>query len=228
MKIFFERLVRIILAIPEFFITYFPGPLGRLMRFYYWKCRMRYVGKRVTFGIGIQISNPEYISIGDNTWIDDYVVLLAGPPGQSSSKIFRKVNSYYTGEEGYLYVGANCHIAQFVTLQAHGGVLIGDNSGVASGSKIYSLSHHYESLCGQHGKDISFKFTPQAPANEQALILAPVVMQHSTALGLNSVMLPGSTIREGSWVGVMSLVLGEIPPNSIAFGTPAKCIKFLR
>jgi len=228
MNIFFKRLNKIIFAIPEWFITYLPGPLGRLMRFFYWKFRMRYVGKRVTFGVGIQISNPEYISIGDNTWIDDYVVLLAGPPGQTSSKIFRKLNRYYKGEEGCLYVGVNCHIAQFVTLQAHGGISIGDNSGVASGSRIYSLSHHYESLFGQRPENIRFKFTPRAPANEQALIAAPVVMQHSTALGLNSVMLPGSTIREGSWVGVMSIVLNEIPPNSIAFGAPAKFIKALR
>jgi maltose O-acetyltransferase len=59
---------------------------------------------------------------------------------------------------------------------------------------------------------------------EQSLIVSPVVMEANTALGLNSVMLPGATIQEGSWVGTNSMVLKSIPPFSIASGAPAHVI----
>ena len=50
-------------------------------------------------------------------------------------------------------------------------------------------------------------------------------MEKYTALGLNSVILPGGTIREGSWVGVLSVVKGTVPHYSIAEGNPAKVVK---
>jgi acetyltransferase-like isoleucine patch superfamily enzyme len=228
MNIHIERIGRAILAFPEWFITYFPGPLGRFMRLFYWRWRMAYVGKGVTFGVGVQISNPKYVRIGDNTWIDDYVVILAGPVGEASSRIKRKINPNYGGEEGCLTIGINCHIAQFVTLQAHGGLFVGDNTGIASGGKVYSVTHYHGQSNETDNFNICFKFSPRAPANEQFLVIGPVVMQNSTALGVNSVILPGSTIREGAWVGAMSVVSGEIPPYCVAVGTPAKKVKNLR
>jgi acetyltransferase-like isoleucine patch superfamily enzyme len=50
-------------------------------------------------------------------------------------------------------------------------------------------------------------------------------MEENTALGLNSVILPGVTIGKNSWVGVSSYVTSDIPPNSIASGCPAKVVK---
>ena len=39
------------------------------------------------------------------------------------------------------------------------------------------------------------------------------------------VVLPGSTIGDGAVIGANSLVAGEIPPYSLAVGTPAKVIR---
>jgi acetyltransferase-like isoleucine patch superfamily enzyme len=63
------------------------------------------------------------------------------------------------------------------------------------------------------------------PGDEQVIIVAPVVMEENTALGLNSVMLPGSAIGANSWVGVLSSVMGAIPANVIASGAPAVVVK---
>jgi len=95
---------------------------------------------------------------------------------------------------------------------------------VASGCLLYSLSHHYNNPGDPTDRTV-FKFSPMAPDAEQSLILSPVVMEANTALGLNSVILPGGVVGAGSWVGVNSLVLGQVPPNSIASGNPARVIK---
>jgi galactoside O-acetyltransferase len=187
---------------------------------------MAHVGPGVTFGLGLRIANPKYISIGANTWIDDDVLLLAGPPS-GLRKLKRKPNSAFKEQEGQLTIGANCHIAPQVTLQAHGGLTIGDNSGVASGCRLYSLSHHYK-WQGDPTAETVYKFSPRAPPNEQTLLCGPVVMEQNTGIGTNSIVLPGGTIREGTWVGVLSVVVGELSGNSIAVGNPAKCIKQIR
>ncbi|MEM3433090.1 MAG: hypothetical protein QXP27_02830 [Candidatus Methanomethyliaceae archaeon] len=57
------------------------------------------------------------------------------------------------------------------------------------------------------------------------MICAPVVIEDNAAVGLNSAILPGSTIGAGSWLGAMSLLQGEIPLNVIASGIPARITK---
>jgi acetyltransferase-like isoleucine patch superfamily enzyme len=187
---------------------------------------MKHVGVGVVFGLGVRISNPEHISIGDNSWIDDNVVLLAGAP-DDSRKVKRKANPTFQGAEGSLLIGRNCHIAQQVVLQAHGGLSVGDDSGVASGARIYTLSHHYR-WDGDATPSHVYKFSPKSPNNDQSLISSPVVLECDSAIGLNSVVLPGSTVRHGSWVGVLSVVSGEVPSNSIASGSPVKVLKQIR
>lgn len=208
----------------EFLVTWMPGSLGFALRYAYYKKRLKYIGRDVTIDVGVQIINPEWISIGERTWIDKYVVLLAGPPDLSDGRTYiHKHNSSHRGKLGELIIGKECHIAIGCVIQAHGGVSIGDRSGVASGSLIYSLSHHYRNPGSV--ENIIYKFTPRAPRKEQSLIIGPVVMESNTCLGLNSVVLPGVTIGRNSWVGCCSFVVNNIPHNSIALGSPAKVIK---
>jgi len=228
MSRFVSRLFQSLVALVEWLVCYMPGPLGRVLRFRYWKTRMKSLGRGVTFGVGVRISNPRFISIGDNSWIDDYVILLAGPPNPMMPHLQRKPNPYFPGREGEVVIGRNCHIAQLATLQGHGGLVIGHDSGVASGAKIYTLSHHYRLLKRDEMSHHVFKFSPRAPIDEQSLISSPVVMKEATALGLNSVVLPGSTIHRGSWVATLSVVSGEIPQESVASGHPAKVLKSIR
>jgi len=44
-------------------------------------------------------------------------------------------------------------------------------------------------------------------------------------IGMNSTIMPGVTIGEGSIIGANSLVACDIPPWTIAAGNPAKVLK---
>ncbi len=219
------RIWRVFLSFPEWLITYLPGPIGRFLRYQYWKLRMKHLGKGVTFGVGVQIVGASSISIGDNTWIDDQVILLAGPLNYGHANIARKPNRFFRGQEGELVIGKRCHIAPQTLLQAHGGIWIGDESGIAAGCKIYSLSHHYRDITGRGPANKLYIYSPCVAAEEQSLICSPVVMENHSALGLQSILLPGATIRENAWVGVLSMVTNEIPSSSLAIGNPAKVVK---
>lgn len=206
---------------------YFRNKIGLVIRTSYWKARLKKIGKNVIIDIGTQFVGSNSISIGDRTWIDKNVILIAGKPSFSGKLVIQKENKNFNGEIGNLIIGKYCHIAPNVLIQAHGGVEIGDFTGIASGSKIYSQSHHYKGPRNANTKqdEIIYKFTPMAPRNEQCIINGAVVFKGNNALGLNSSVLPGVTIGKNSWIGVNSFVIKDIPPNTIASGSPAIVIK---
>jgi acetyltransferase-like isoleucine patch superfamily enzyme len=209
----------------ELLVTYgFDNKLGHVLRAAYWKCRVRKLGKDVIIDIGAKVVGWQGVSIGDNSWIDRNVILETGKIDQSKFLVYVKKTTPLV-KEGELLVGKGCHIAKNVVIQAHGGVFIGDFSGIASGSKIYSLSHHYKNMKNDDG--IIYKFTPLAPSIDQSIIQGSVVFDGNNALGLNSVVLPGVTIGKNTWIGTCSCVVEDIPPNCVATGCPAKVIKWL-
>lgn len=209
----------------EWLVGSLPGPLGAALRAAYWKRRLRTCGRNVRIGVGVRIYGPEWVSIGSNCWIDDYVIIIAGPLEDRGRFVYRKTNTNFTRREGEVIIGDQVHIGPFVLLQGHGGLSIGNCLTIASGARVYSLSHHYEDLTGEGVSGTIWKFVGLAPENEQSLICAPVVIQDNAAVGLNCVVLPGSTVGQNSWLGAMSLLRDELPPNVISSGTPAKVLK---
>ncbi|MCX8167378.1 MAG: hypothetical protein N3E37_06025, partial [Candidatus Micrarchaeota archaeon] len=59
-------------------ISNLPGILGRKIRYFYWSRRFMSCGKNVIIDVGVIIQNPENIRVGNNVWIDKYVILIAG------------------------------------------------------------------------------------------------------------------------------------------------------
>jgi len=215
---------RIIFAFIEDLIRNISGSFGRRIRSFYYQKRLGGCGKGIFIDIGVVITDTKSVFLGNNVWLDNYVLILSGPP-TGNRKIYRKKNEKYLFKDGELHLSDNVHIAPFVVIQSHGGVSIGPNSGVASGAKIYSFSNHYKDL-NNPGDSGPFHFTPLAPLKNQAYILSPVVMEGNNAVGLNSVVLPGTTLSSGTWLGTGSFIQGsKIEGESIYSGDAAKFIK---
>lgn len=209
----------------ETIVTYaFDNRIGYVLRAAYWKCRVNELGKDVLIEVGAKAIGWNHISIGDKSWIDRNVILETGLIDKAKFMVYCKKPAS-TVKEGELKIGKGCHISKNVVIQSHGGVFIGDFTGIASGAKIYSLSHHYRSLQSDVG--IVYKFTPLAPPEEQSIIEGEVVLEGNNALGLNSIILPGVTVSKNSWIGVCSYVVDDVPPNCLATGCPAKVTKLL-
>jgi acetyltransferase-like isoleucine patch superfamily enzyme len=224
-------ITRIVIQFPKEFygsiISNINGPIGNQLRIQYFKSKGVKIGRNVIIDTGVSILNPKSIFIGDNTWIDKNSILIAGLSDRSGRKTVFLKNNNYKFKRGELIIGKNVHIAPYSIIIAHGGVHIGNNLGIASGSKIYSITHDYKDPDSK-SNNIIYKFTPMVPLNEQIVKEGPIVINDNTAIALNSIILPGVTIGKNSWIGPLSLVTNDIPQDVVARGFPAKVIRKIR
>lgn len=154
------------------------------------------LGKNVLLSDKASIYNPKNISIGDNTRIDDFVILSAG--------------------EGGIELGKNIHIACFATIIGKGKVVMCDYSGLSSRVSVYSSSDNYSG---------EYMTNPCVPADFTNVIHKDVTIGKHVVVGASSVILPGVSISDGSAVGAMSLVTKNVAEFEIVAGVPARKVK---
>jgi acetyltransferase-like isoleucine patch superfamily enzyme len=171
----------------------------------------------------VDIVSPQHVSIGDRCWIDDNVTLMAGPPA-ARPHMKRIGPARGAVAEGRLEVGHRVHIAANVVVQAHGGVAIGDELTLAAGSKVFSLSHHYRNP-DDPDDTRRYIFGGRVDGARQFLLVGPVVLERGTAVGLNAVVLPGTRLREYSWLATASVLTGDTPRGAVLRGDPARAVK---
>lgn len=96
-------------------------------------------------------------------------------------------------------IHANCYIAQLT--------VIGDNAFLAPGVVLANEKY------------------PTGTFSDER-IKAPIIGK-GVKIGVNATILPGVIIGENSLIGAGSVVTKSVPPNSVAYGVPAKVIKSL-
>ena len=107
-------------------------------------------------------------------------------------------------EEG-TWIGQQCFF------HSAGGIKIGKNIGIGPGVKILTSYH----------KDTNIK----KPILHEELEFKPVVIEDDADLGVNSVIMPGVTIKKGTQVGAGAVVTKDFPEYSVIAGVPAKLIR---
>jgi acetyltransferase-like isoleucine patch superfamily enzyme len=200
----------------KFIVSYMPGSFGGILRYHYYKNKLKRCGKHVIIDVGVMLDGLEHISIGENVHIDKYCIISTGK--HLLGKITCKKNEAFNYDQGELVIGNNVHIVHFSIIMAYGGVLVSDNCTLSAGSKIYSLTNTYYDP-EDRGSVISIMPYEQAP-----FLLSPVVLKKNVWLGLNSIIMPGTLIGENSFVVSNSLLMGSFPENSYISGQPAKRI----
>jgi acetyltransferase-like isoleucine patch superfamily enzyme len=185
-----------------------PGGLGRRLRYSYYKRRLGSCGRRVVIGMNVMIHSPRHVFIGDEVWIDQGVLILAGKIS-GDRKSFIKKNKQYAFQPGELHIGNRVHIGPQVILQAHGGMAIGSALTVGAGSKLYSLSHHYKNLENPED-DTEFFFGSMVPERNQFLVQGAIVIEDGAAVGLNCILLPGAYVPKGTWLGVGMILRDQV------------------
>jgi acetyltransferase-like isoleucine patch superfamily enzyme len=220
------RKLRILLRFPidfwQMIITYFPGTLGRKLRYWFWKRRLKSLGKNIRIDAEVCFQNPQFISIDDNCWIDKGVIVLAGPD-RSSRPRHLILNDRFPHERGMVYIGKNVHIGPYCVISGIGGVHISDECGISSGVKVYSFTHHYRS--NKFPSDRGFYFSPLVKQERQYMIEGPIFLDRSVGVALNAIILPGVSIGKDSFVAINSVVMSSFEENSLIAGHPAKRIK---
>lgn len=204
------------------FVTYLPRRVGNLLRFRYYKNRLKYLGDGATIDVGVHIQNPQYVSIGENTWIDRNVIILAGPYSARGREIIERSNSNYHLSKGEVWIGKGCHIANNSIISGLAGVYIGDLTCLSSGCKVYSFSHHYRSAASPRKK---VTFGSRTPNETQVLIAGPIVIQKNVALASDVFVLPGVTIGQDVFARIRTVINEDVEENLIVAGNPMKVIR---
>lgn len=200
------------------------GVFGIALRRFYYRFSLGSMGKRVRIDPGVHIANPGHVHLGNRVWLDRGVQLIAGPPNIGTRHVKRLCKNADV-PAGTLLIGDQCHIAPHVIIQAHGGVRIGSELTIAAGAKIYSFSHHYRDPDHPHD-EIPYRFVGMVEGHLQLLLSGPVSIGDYAAVGMNAVMLPGSSLGDYAWLTVGSVLRGEIPEGAVASGVPAEIVKF--
>jgi lipopolysaccharide O-acetyltransferase len=115
------------------------------------------------------------------------------------------------GDEPALRIGDRASIAGACVLSAVASVRIGGGVSFARGVYVADHAHAYDGA---------------AAVRDGALTdVAPVEIGDGVWLGANVVVLPGARIGERAVIGANSVVSGEIPPRSLALGSPARVVR---
>ena len=114
-------------------------------------------------------------------------------------------------------IGDYVHIAPYTCII--GGkdskLVMRDFSGISAGSKV---------LCGSDDFTQGL-MNPQVPLKYRSPKITTVTFERFTCVGVNSVVMPGVTLREGSVVGSNSVLTKDTEPWTIYVGSPARAVR---
>ena len=120
------------------------------------------------------------------------------------TSFFAKPESAEIGDN--VFLGEGFHISVDVSLKIGDGVIVGPRLIIMGGDHDYT----------RMGKRLH---------EVKKGINLPVSIEQDTWIGTGVIILKGVTIGEGAVIGAGSLVIEDIPPYTIAVGSPAKAIK---
>lgn len=110
-----------------------------------------------------------------------------------------------------MQVGENFSLHDFCYVDAVGGITVGDNVSIAHGSSLISFNHSWGRV------ELPIKYNP---INE-----APIVIEDDVWVGCGVRVMPGVTIGRRSIIAAGSVVVKDVPANTVVGGVPAKFIK---
>ncbi|RMD94717.1 MAG: hypothetical protein D6813_01685 [Calditrichaeota bacterium] len=197
--------------------SWIPGAFGLFLRSKFYPKILGKVGKNVIFGTNVVLRHPHKIEIGDNVIIDDNCLLDA--KGATNQGI-RIGNNVYIGRNTIL----SCKDGD---IELHDHVNIGFNCEIFSSGKVvledYALIAAYCYIVG--GGNYSLEKTGLPISQQPVFDNRGIVLEKNCWLGARVTVLDGARIGHDSAIGANSLVNSEIPPFSVAVGSPAKVVK---
>jgi acetyltransferase-like isoleucine patch superfamily enzyme len=125
-------------------------------------------------------------------------------------------------------IGDGCKIASFVEIQR--GVVLGRNVKVEAFVFIPTgVTIEDEAFIGPHVCFTNDPYPSGVDAEGRLLgpgdwAIVPTLVKRRASIGANATIVSGVTIGENAMVGANSTVTHDVPPDSLAVGTPARVV----
>jgi len=110
-----------------------------------------------------------------------------------------------------LVIGPACTIADNVTINLDGQVVLGENVALAPGVVIYTGTHRIGPGSRRLGK----------------VDAMPVTVEAGAWIRVGAILVPGVTVGRGAIVAAGAIVLHDVPPNTYVEGNPARVVRKL-
>jgi galactoside O-acetyltransferase len=142
-----------------------------------------------------RILNPERLSLGDHSTIDDFAFLNAGVGTR---------------------IGRYVHIAAHASVIGGGELEIGDYAVLATGCRVLTATDTYAG---------GARMSTHLPDDFRNVRREKVVIGTDAFVGANAVVMPGVTIGEGAVAGAGAVVTGDLQPWTVHVGAPARFLQ---
>ena len=155
----------------------------------------------------------QFKSVGQNVVFEAGVLVFHPETIELGYNIYVGHNTILKGYfKNSLVIGDNTWIGQNCFFHSAGGIRIGCNVGIGPHVKILTSSH------AEQGVDVPILFSE--------LEFSPVSIGDDCDIGIGSIILPGVSIGNGVQIGAGSVVTKNIPDHAVAFGVPAKVVRY--
>ena len=181
-----------------------PSKIAKQIEWNYYKKRLANIGKNSQIGQNFSIINPDGISIGDNFSGGCDIALWS----------WNAVN--IKGDDCKLIIKNNVSITDRCIISAANRIEIGNGCLLGRDTFITDNSH---------GENISINELNISPHKRNIFSKGTVIIGDNVWTGKNVCIMPNVKIGNGAIIGANSVVTHNIPPYSVAVGSPAKVIK---
>ncbi len=167
---------------------------------------------------GVRLAQPANIRLGRGVFIDHGVYLHACPGGISigdgtfimHGSVLHVFNFRDLPHAG-ITIGRKCFIGELNVMRGQGGVTLGDHVYTGSLVQILAVNHVFDD--------------PDVPIMEQGITAQGIAIGDDVWLASGVIVLDGVQIGRGSVVGAGAVVSEDLPPYSIAVGSPARVVR---
>ncbi|MGQ7889888.1 acyltransferase [Paenibacillus sp. WC2504] len=190
-----------------------------LLRGFFMRIGLKEAGSILFIGKGVTLKHKSFITLKSGVTLDDHVVLEGlsreGLILEENVKIGSFTKIACTGTLKKLgkgiKIGANSGVGDYSFFGAAGGIEIGENVIMGQNVRFHSENHNFDRL------DI--------PIKEQGVTNIGIRIGDDCWIGAGAVFLDGVNVGEGCVIGANTLVNKDIPPYSVAVGSPVKIVK---
>lgn len=188
------------------------------MRGFFYRFFMKKAGRSLCVGQNTILLNLEYLTVGDNCFIDDNVFInakaRAGIVLGDNVNINRNCVLHGFGERNGagIIIGDNVTIGNSSFIYGHALVEIGNYCAIGQNVIIIPENHNYIN------KSILIR--------KQGCTRKSITIKDDVWIGSHVVILAGVTINKGAVVAAGAVVSKDVPENAVAAGVPAKIIKY--
>jgi len=193
------------------------GAAGLWLRSRLYRPLFAAVGRGVVFGRNVTLRHAHKIRLGEGVIVDDNAVLDAKGEGNGGitlgDRVFVGRNTILYCKGGAIAIGdgvsfsANCQVASAVLVEVGPETVVGSFSYLLSGGEYDRASPEpFARQSGQHG-------ARELRVGPNCWIGAHVTVTDRARIGGHAV------------IGAGAVVTGEIPPDSVAVGIPARVVR---